>query len=134
MNGLREKIDTNKQLWEDCFDGKKEALDNMAEYCAGDVICLQEHYIFFRPYMKGHPNLGIYMDTDKTVCPNCGCDKITRKPDIFVRRNVTYVGTYTCDHCGCFGQYGKNELTKKDAIGKDIHKKKRLNLGRATTK
>jgi len=71
------KIDTGGfQLWKDCLNGDAKALAKMDTYCQNDVKILEELYLILRPYIHSHPNLSLYMDTDKLVCPNCGSSKL----------------------------------------------------------
>ena len=74
--GLDVKLPTGFQLWKDCLNGDAKALAKMDTYCQNDVKILEELYLILRPYIHSHPNLGLYMDTDKLVCPNCGSDKL----------------------------------------------------------
>ena len=72
--GLAEKLKTDFQLWLDCMDGDKSALNNMLSYNERDVVGLEQVYLKLRPYIKNHPNLGVLMDD--SVCPTCGSKSI----------------------------------------------------------
>lgn len=51
----------------------ESALYNMSNYCANDVLILEELYLRLRPYDRNHPNVWMYMDTEwAVVCPVCG--------------------------------------------------------------
>jgi len=74
--GLDVKHNTGFELWKDCLKGDKTALNKMDKYCQNDVKILEELYLKLRPYIHSHPNVGLYMETDKTLCPNCGSEKL----------------------------------------------------------
>ena len=75
--GLDTKLNTNFDLWKECMKGNEKALKEMDKYCRQDIIILEELYLKLRPYMHSHPNLGLYMNTDELVCPNCGSQELT---------------------------------------------------------
>lgn len=123
-NGLREKIDTGgRTLWDLCEAGNKDALKRMSEYCSVDVLALEDNYLMVRPYIKSHPNLGLYMETDETVCPNCGSSKIKKIKSEFYYTAAGRYSYFECKDCGCHGRYRQNDMASKDA------KKKRKDLG-----
>jgi len=76
--GLGQKINTNFQLWKDCLNGNKEALKNMETYNKQDVLLLEEVYLALLPWIKSHPNVGLYLDSDVSVCSSCGSDQIEK--------------------------------------------------------
>ncbi len=94
--GLAEKLKTDFQLWIDCMNGDKKALDNMLNYNERDVVGLEQVYLKLRPYIKNHPNLGVLMD--ENVCPSCGSKSIKAS-------NATYFTSsnefpvYRCGGC-----------------------------------
>ena len=94
--GLAEKLKTDFQLWIDCMNGDKKALDNMLNYNERDVVGLEQVYLKLRPYIKNHPNLGVLMD--ENVCPSCGSKSIKAS-------NATYFTSsnefpvYRCSGC-----------------------------------
>ena len=94
--GLAEKLKTDFQLWLDCMDGDKSALNNMLSYNERDVVGLEQVYLKLRPYIKNHPNLGVLMDD--SVCPTCGSKSIKAS-------NATYFTSsnefpvYRCGGC-----------------------------------
>jgi len=81
------KIDTDFSLWEKCLNDsnkysketQQEALDYMLKYNDKDVFILEEFYLFIRPWIKNHPNMGIYQESEEHVCYKCGSPDI--KPE-----------------------------------------------------
>lgn len=61
-------------LWKKCMDGDMAAWKRMLNYNKKDVVLTEKLYIKLRPWMKTHPNVGMY--ADKIVCPKCGGSKI----------------------------------------------------------
>ena len=95
---LPEKLDTDFELWIRCFNGEAKALEEMVEYNRHDVGGLEELYLTLRPWMKSHPNIGIYVEADKKVCANCGSSKLT----LMSRKHyVTPMGKYRVFRCEC---------------------------------
>lgn len=67
---------TGFQLWRDCLVGDADAWALMEEYNRQDVMLTEQVMDRFRPYIKDHPNLGLWADTDQhgdqlRVCPKC---------------------------------------------------------------
>jgi transposase-like protein len=82
--GLGRKLHTDFQLWVDCDNGKKEALDRMREYNENDVDLLEAVYMRLRSWTPNHPKLTAY-SKDKDACPVCG------------DASISYLGLYTAN-------------------------------------
>lgn len=101
----KQKIETNFQLWKDCLDGDKKALSDMLTYNFMDVELLEEVYLELRPWIKSHPNMGLYLDADTKhgafACSNCGKthDPASVKWDGVYSTTVSQFRTFRCD-CG----------------------------------
>lgn len=86
------------ELWVKCMNDDPEAWKTMETYNKQDVVLLESVYEIFRPWIRNHPNLGLYRGSDDAVCPNCGSDSI-------VRRGYSFTTTgryqrYCCSDCG----------------------------------
>ena len=114
--GEERKLDTDFELWVKCMNGDKEALDYMLTYNKKDVTQLEKVYLKLRPYIKGHPNLGVYTVTEQNQCGHCGSTNLT--PNGKMHNNVSQYNTYRCDECGAISR----ERTTSNTI------KKRKNL------
>lgn len=68
--GLRhQKLENNWPMaWFQVMRGNMKTLNEMAEYCKGDVIAMEELYYRLRPFDKSHPRIV----PDKTKCAACG--------------------------------------------------------------
>lgn len=95
---LGEKLETNFGLWRRCKNGEDKALIEMEEYNRGDVDLLEKVYLKMRPWIKGHPNLGIYMESEEKVCSVCGSEDIV--PDGYYTTNSGKFRAYRCNSCG----------------------------------
>src|SRR5690606_40576567 len=60
------------ELWIKCMAGDPKAWAKMKKYNVQDVRLLEELYEKPKPWIKAHPNWGLYSDTQDTVCPTCG--------------------------------------------------------------
>ena len=88
------KIATDYGLWKRCKKGDPEALDYMHKYNKEDVLLLEEVYLSMRGWIKSHPNVGLYMETDEPVCANCGSEKIHE-----VSNYITPAGSFRAFRC-----------------------------------
>ena len=93
--GLSQKDDTDFDLWVRCCNGEKKALDYMLKYNKSDILALEGLYLFLRPWMKSHPNLGLYCNHDGNICPHCGCESL----DWRITEYDTPAGKYNAFRC-----------------------------------
>lgn len=94
--GLGAKISTGFNLWKDIVLNKdKQAMDQMVEYCKGDVILLEKVYDKLAPHFPEKT----HVSEDKTECPTCGSNKWTLS-----KRRISALGTIRvqmqCKKCG----------------------------------
>lgn len=85
-------------MWKKCYNGDEEALTKMAEYNDGDIKINEEVYLEIRPFIKPHPNLGLFINDDISRCPCCGSDQLDPTGDYYTTTN-TYP-EYKCKSCG----------------------------------
>jgi DNA polymerase elongation subunit (family B) len=104
--GLSEKIETDFELWRRCKNGDEDALSEMEIYNRHDVEVLEEVYLKIRPWIKGHPNLALYMELDQHVCRNCGSTDLEHTN----KHQYTSTGRYELLRCKC-GSYGRMRTT-----------------------
>lgn len=108
--GVDTKLETNFQLWADCVDGKPEALEYMYKYNNWDVECLEAVYLRLRPWIRNHPNLSLYYENDRPVCPNCGSTHLTQEGYYY-----TTVNKYEVFRCEC----GAISRVRTSAVNKE---------------
>ena len=98
--GTPRKIDTGGfELWERCYKGDIEALAKMEEYNIGDIISLEENYLKLRPYIKPHPNMGLFILDKHERCPSCGSDDLRESGKDYMT-SVSIYELLKCNHCG----------------------------------
>ena len=108
------KLPTDFSLWVACEHGDQDALDKMVHYNRHDVEILEDVYMLIRPYIKGHPNVGVYDNTEVPLCPTCGGERITDiKKDYYT--NVSRFSMFKCE-CGAYGRRRKNKFTGTDKM------------------
>ena len=117
--GIEGKIQTDFELWDRCMAGDTDALSTMEKYNKQDVLLLEEMYIKLRPWIKSHPNLGLYVDAEKPICSSCGSSDV--KPS---GNYVTSTGMYQTHVCGDCGAYSRERTSH---VSKD--KRKSLLVG-----
>jgi hypothetical protein len=120
--GLSGKDKQEYSLWKRCVKGDDDALQAMKRYNETDVRILEELYLKLRPWIKGHPNVALYMDTTETACTNCGNTKLHWHGYYY-----TPAGKYRafrCETCGGIGRSRTSELSTEE--------KRALNLSVAT--
>lgn len=107
--GIDGKTETGFQLWKDCISGNQEALYEMEEYNKNDVVVLEKIYYFLRPYMKGHPNLDLYTDSESPMCTTCGEDSLSPMPNKYFYTQAVRYQIYRCSKCGAISRAKKGE-------------------------
>ncbi len=84
-------------LWVKCLEGNNEAWKRMKRYNKQDVKILESLYDRLLPWIKTHPNHGLYIDSDRPVCPNCGSTHIIKKG--FERTQTMTYRRFRCGDC-----------------------------------
>jgi hypothetical protein len=113
--GIEGKTDTDFQLWKDCILGKQKSLDEMEIYNINDIVVLEKIYHFLKPYIKGHPNLDLYIDNENSSCTTCGNNTLeVMLGKYFYTQSIRYP-IYKCSGCGSISRAkkGKPYINKK---------------------
>ena len=108
--GFKVKLGTDFELWDKCLRGDEVALSYMEEYNQYDVELLEEVYLKLRPWIKNHPNVGLYMESDIPVCGNCGSSHLHEEGEYFTQ--VGRYKTYRCE-CGALSRVRTSNVPKK---------------------
>jgi len=93
---IGQKIPTGFGLWKGCMRGDKKSWVLMKSYNKNDVLLLEELYQKLKPYMKTHPNFGVYVGDE--VCPRCGSKHLQRRG--FARTLACIYQRMQCQSCG----------------------------------
>ena len=119
--GLGSKIKTSFELWESCVNGDEEALLEMSKYNDQDVFLLEDVYLKMRPFIKPHPNVTLFFDSDIERCPTCGSDELET-----VGTYDTQVSSFNSIRCKCCGSVSRNRVNNIST-----HKRKNLLVSNA---
>lgn len=84
-------------LWKECLLGNLAAWFEMEEYNINDVLSLEELYFIMQPYMKSHPNINLYHDSESALC-KCGAESWTHNGYHYT--NLSKFDRFGCDACG----------------------------------
>lgn len=96
-------------LWEGCMAGDPKSWKKMASYCKQDVRITDRLYGDLLPYIPGHPNLNLILDSETPICPSCGSLELRREG-----YRLTQVGKYQryqCRDCGSWSSAGRAQGT-----------------------
>ena len=105
--GLERKMDTGGfELWDKCVQGDSKALKKMEDYNIKDVKILEDVYLRIRSWIKPHPNIGLFIDGDVTICPVCSSNHITFSKKPYATTACLYQ-LFRCDDCGSVGRNKK---------------------------
>lgn len=109
---LPQKFETDIDLWDRCEEGNQEALNEMFEYCKNDVVINEQVYWEILPWMKSHPNIGLYGDMKEETCPNCGGTNLEETDKFY----ITPVNKFPVVRClGC----GKPSHSRKTVVNQE---------------
>jgi hypothetical protein len=86
------------ELWTGVMAGNKEDQKIMEEYNIRDISTLEPLYYELLPWIKGHPNVGLWMEpADVPLCTHCGSSKLRFKG--YKRTSVLSYKQYQCQNC-----------------------------------
>jgi hypothetical protein len=108
---IRQKKDNEGiDLWIKCMNGDSKALEDMQTYNIGDIYSSESLYYRLRPFIKGHPSLALFFDTNEERCPNCGSLELAEEG-----KWLTPQGMYKSLRCKCGAvcRSKQNELSKE---------------------
>ena len=113
--GFPNKDEADFTLWKRCLEGEEEALEYMEKYNKKDVLILEKVYLKLRPWTTRHPNSGLYIDSDRLVCPVCGSPHLEETPDN-VYTAASRFRVYRCTSCGALARSRHNNFTNKKSL------------------
>lgn len=86
------------ELWVKCMNNDSDAWAEMETYNKQDVNLLEQVYYILRPWIKNHPNQGLYSSGDHFVCPHCGGKSLSKRGFAFTTSGKYQ--RYQCRDCG----------------------------------
>jgi len=84
-------------LWVKCMAGDDEAWEDMRKYQIQDVDLLIPLYQRLLPWIKGHPNYGLYSG-EAECCPNCGSTALRQQGT--AKTGASEFPRFVCGNCG----------------------------------
>lgn len=97
------------ELWIQCLAGNVDAWRTMEEYNINDVVILEGVYKKLLPWIKNHPNYGVFNDKAE-ACPSCGGHHLQRRGFSFTAMGKYQ--RYQCTDCGTWSRNKKSEVVK----------------------
>lgn len=86
------------ELWTDCMNGCPKAWRHMKKYNKQDVLLLEKVYDDLKPWIKNHPNVALYIDSEAPLCRMCGSDEVVKNG--VEHTNGGSYQRYRCQGCG----------------------------------
>lgn len=100
-------------LWKECLAGNPEAWEEMRIYNIQDIVTLEEVYLKMRPWMRRHPNVGVFSDIKEPACPKCSSTDIHFRG--YAHTNVGRYRRFQCNDCGGWGRTRASTYPKEIA-------------------
>lgn len=94
------KSPTTFELWKSCLFGDAQALEDMELYNIQDVLVLEKVYLKLRPYVRGHSNIDLYIDSPVPTCTHCGSTHIDKMVGKYFYTQAVRYETFRCTDCG----------------------------------
>lgn len=99
-------------MWKGCMAGDAKSWAEMETYNRGDIHELEAVYESLRPWIKTHPNHGLYDEPGLPVCPKCGSGHLQRRG--YAHTPMSKFARYQCRACFGWSREALNELPKED--------------------
>ena len=113
---LGSKVDTDMQLWIDCYYGDVNALKEMEEYNKHDVVLLEDIFQYMRPYVRGLKRLYDGEHDWQIFCPNCGTEGVENfQRRGYYRTQASSFAKFQCKNCK---RYTRARTSEKRMRGK----------------
>lgn len=107
--GEGRKLKTDFSLWLGCMNNDPASFKKMQDYNKQDVLLLEKLYLRLLPYMKSHPNMGMY--DNEVECPKCG-SKHLQSRGYAINKSTKY-RRMQCLDCGSWCRENINLQTVK---------------------
>lgn len=117
LNGKKEH--SGFEMWSGCVRGNVDSLREMEEYNRQDVTELEDLYMLLRPWIKPHPNMGLFKDDGEKGCPTCGSENISERGYYYTPMNK--YKEFVCNECGASGRSRYAERKPKELLSSISH-------------
>jgi len=107
------------ELWTEVMEGDKKSCKEMMEYNIQDVHLLTPLYERLLPWITEHPNYGMFSDSDRPVCTNCGSENLHKegtratKTQLYQRYQCQDCGTWLQDRMTCLDPAKRRNILKQ---------------------
>lgn len=115
--GLGSKVaHKGMQLWREVMDNNKASQATMKKYNIQDIALLENLYDRCKPWIIGHPNAALYVDSTDPVCPHCGATHLQSR-GLYHAKTQSY-SRFRCNDCGKWSRSRTTALsvTKRKSI------------------
>ena len=110
---LERKKETSFELWDNCMKGDRKALKEMEDYNVQDVRILEETYLQIRPWIKPHPNMGLFiLDETEHRCPSCGSNELEAQGKCY-NTSANIYELFRCGNCSSISRKRLGSATIK---------------------
>lgn len=110
---LGEKVrHVGHELWVGCMKNDPKSWRQMERYNRHDVKIMEKLYVVLLPWIRIHPNHGVYSQSPDYCCPNCGSNSVQRRG--FARTVANIYSRYRCNSCGAWSREPYSDLGKDD--------------------
>lgn len=99
-------------MWIGCMAWVKKDWATMLHYNKHDVKIQELVYLRIRPFMRTHPNFGMYKDG--IICGNCGSDDLNWEG--WHKTKTCKYHSFSCKDCGAWGRDTKNKQEEKPMV------------------
>jgi hypothetical protein len=119
--GMEAKVQhKGHELWTECMAGDPKAWKVMERYNRRDVTIMEGLYTRLLPWIKNHPNFGLYVNENRPVCTKCGGHELQKRG--LQRSQVAVYDRYQCQECGSWQQERRmTPLRNQGWILKEAH-------------
>lgn len=101
------------ELWQRCMQNEPKAWKLMEKYNRQDVALLEEVYNALLPWIKNHPNMGLFQESkDSPVCPTCGGTHLQKRGTY--RTKTQSYQRYQCQDCMSWSRARTTNLSAQD--------------------
>ena len=96
------------ELFIECVRGNPEAFEENKKYNIWDTLTVRDVYKEMRPWIRNHPNVAVFDEVEKHVCPACGGTHLHARG-----YSYTNVGKYHRYHCQDCGKWSRTRFTER---------------------
>lgn len=104
------------ELWEQCLKDNPDAWYEMKKYNILDTVATEELYLKLRPWIEGHPNMGVYSECEDMICPKCSSKNVQKRGKAYTQSGEYH--RFQCTDCGGWARsrYTTNTKEKRHSL------------------